>query len=197
MVSKKNNVIVATVLAIFSFVAVIYMSCNKPGKDNTKCKNVVCRNGGHCNDSSDCVCPVGYEDTVCGTETVAKYISNWGVKQTIMYSDSIGYKGTDSFYTVALARTATPTTFFITKFNNNDYYSNIVCTLDSINSNHFRIDTISAYQMIYFSYQILSGQGELNATRDTITANYVTRYRNHTSNWQVDSVRLIMAKHDY
>ena len=198
MISRKNNILIASILAVFSFFMLSYASCKKAGTDNTRCKNVECRNGGNCNrETNKCSCPVGYEDSVCGTKTVGKYISNWGVKQTIMYSDSVGYAGTDTFYVTALTQTATPTTFYFTNFNNNAYYSNVICTLDSINSFHFVIDTISPFQMFYYSYQIISGQGDLNKTKDTITAKFVTRHRNFTSNWQVDSVRMILAKHDY
>jgi len=198
MISKKNNILIASILAVFSFFMIAYSSCKKAGSDNTRCKNVVCRNGGNCNQANNkCSCPVGYEDSVCGTKTVGKYYSNWGVKQTIMYSDSVGYAGTDTFYTTELKATATPTTFYFTNFNNNPYYSNVLCTLDETNSYHFRIDTISPFQMFYYSYQLLSGEGNLNKTKDTITAKFVTRHRNFTSNWQVDSVRMVLARHDY
>ena len=198
MKSKNNNIILATVIAVFSFFTIAYLSCNKPGKDNTVCKDVVCRNGGHCNDSSKCVCPVGLEDSVCGTKTVVKYISNWGVTQTIVGSDSIAtIKKKDTSFVARLNYTATPTTFFFSNFNNNSYYDVVICTMDSINSYHFTIDTISPFQMIYQSYQILSGSGTLNKTKDTINASYITRHKNYTTNWQVDTVVLQMIKHNY
>ena len=202
MVSKKNNIIIATIIAVFSFFVITYMSCNKPNKDMTVCKNVVCRNGGHCNDSSKCVCPVGYEDSVCGTQTVLKYFSNWGVIQKITGSDSTQYIYVDSLkndtlYTLTLKASATPTTFLIANFNNNPYYSNVICTLDSMNSLHFTIDTISPFQMVYYSYQILTGSGTMNKTKDTINANFITRHKNHTTNWEVDTVNMLMTRHNY
>ncbi len=202
MVNKKNNIIITAIAGILSLFMVVYMSCSKANKDMTVCKNVVCRNGGHCNDSSKCVCPVGFEDTVCGTSTVGKYVANWGVVQKIIGSDSTQYIYRDSLkndttYSVSLKTTATPTTFYITNFNNNPYYSNVVCTLDSINSYHFTIDTISPFQMIYYSYQVLKGSGDLNKTKDTINASFITRHKNHTTNWEVDTVTLQMVKHNY
>ncbi len=197
MASKKNKVIIATLLAVFSFFTVVNTSCSKHNKDMTVCKNVVCRNGGHCNDSSKCVCPVGWEDSVCGTVTVAKYISNWGVTQTIVGTDSLQYLNTDTMYTVAIKTTSTPTTFFISNFNNNPYYNDVICTMDSINSYKFYIDTISPFQAIYYSYQILSGHGSMNKTKDTITATFITRHKNHTTNWEVDTTNLLMVRHNY
>jgi hypothetical protein len=196
MVTKKNNIIIAATVAVFSIFMVV-VSCSKTNKDMTVCKNVVCRNGGHCNDSSKCVCPVGFEDTVCGTSTVGKYIGNWGADQKIEWSDSSQFIGQDTAYTAALTRTATPTTFFISNFNNNAYYNDVLCTLDSINSYHFTIDTISPFQAIYFNYQILKGAGNLNKTKDTITAWFLTRHRSPTTNWEVDSVTLRLVKHNY
>lgn len=198
MITRRNNIIIASILAVFSFFMIAYSSCKKAGTDHTKCKNVVCRNGGNCNQATDtCSCPVGYEDSVCGTKTVGKYLSNWGVKQTIMYSDSVGFAGFDTSYTTTFTATATPTSFFFTNFNNNQYYNTVLCTLDGINSYHFKIDTVSPFQMVYYSYQILSGEGDLNKTKDTIRARFVTRHRNYSSNWQVDSVSMVLAKHDY
>ncbi len=166
----------------------------------TICKNVVCRNGGHCNDTSVCVCPVGFEDSVCGTATVAKYLSNWGVYAKIIGSDSLATIDTallDTTYIARLAATSTPTTFFFSNFNNNAYYDVVICSLDSTNSYHFTIDSISPFQMIYQSYRILSGSGTLNKTKDTINAQYITRHKNKSTNWQVDTVLLQMIKHNY
>jgi hypothetical protein len=194
---SKNNKVTAAILAVLSFFMVTYVSCSKSNPDTTKCKNVTCRNGGHCNDSSDCICPLGYEDTACGTETVAKYLSNWSVKQWIIGSDSSDYIGTDTFYTSGITRTSTPTTFFITNFNDNRYYNNVLCQMDSINSYRFKIDTISPFQMIYQSYQILSGAGTLNKSKDTIDAIFMTRHKNESTNWQVDTVQLQMIRLNY
>lgn len=56
---------------LFLFVLMIlFFSC----KD--KCKDVVCQNGGNCNDG-DCVCNIGYEGTSCEKEWISPFIKTF------------------------------------------------------------------------------------------------------------------------
>lgn len=202
MVDKKSSLVVASMFAMISFLAVFYVSsCKKTNKDYTRCKNITCLNGGYCNHNDTgnlkldtCVCPTGYEGVNCETRSVDKYFGYWTLNQKIVGSDSSMYIGKDTIYTAILRQTATPTTFFIANFNNNEYYNDIICTLDTTSTDHFRIDTISAFQMIYYSYQILDGgTGYINKTHDTINATFRTRHRNYTSNWEVDTLSVLMT----
>ena len=201
MVNKKSRLIIATMLAVISFLSIVYVSsCTKVGKDMTHCLHITCQNGGYCHQRTDttayihpdtCVCPTGFEGVTCQTVAVTKYIGTWAMTQTIIGSDSMQYiVKKDTTYTAYLRTTPTPTTFFIANFNNNAYYNDIICTMDSLNSSHFTIDTISAFQMIYYNYQILSGSGIINKTKDTIVGNFITRHRNYTTNWEVDTLAI-------
>ncbi|MCB0794696.1 MAG: hypothetical protein KDB88_08165, partial [Flavobacteriales bacterium] len=45
-------------------------------KKDDPCDDVVCQNGGSCNDGS-CSCATGYEGSTCGTEVRAKFIGSY------------------------------------------------------------------------------------------------------------------------
>ncbi|MCB0767818.1 MAG: calcium-binding EGF-like domain-containing protein [Flavobacteriales bacterium] len=49
-------------------------------KDEDPCENVVCANGGSCNDGS-CTCLSGYEGSTCGTEVRAKFLGTYNVTE--------------------------------------------------------------------------------------------------------------------
>jgi hypothetical protein len=207
---KKSSVIIASMLAIFTFFAVVYVSsCTKPGKDMTRCLDVTCQNGGYCNHNPDtfinhrtdtCTCPIGFEGVACESPIVNKYFGVWDMNQLITGSDSIAdITRPDTMYTVQLAKTPTPTSFFIMNFNNNHYYNDVLCTLDSMNSSHFKIDTISPFQAVYYSYQIMSGYGYITnrigsaaTKKDSIWGQFITRHKNISTNWEVDTLAISM-----
>jgi len=60
----------ALVLALSTIT--VLSSCKK----DDPCDNVVCQNGGTCNDGS-CACATGYEGTTCATEVRAKFIGSY------------------------------------------------------------------------------------------------------------------------
>jgi len=49
-------------------------------KKEDPCDDVVCQNGGTCNDGS-CSCASGYEGSTCGTEVRAKFLSTYNVTE--------------------------------------------------------------------------------------------------------------------
>lgn len=52
--------------------AMVFTACKK----DDPCDNVVCQNGGSCNDGS-CSCATGFEGSTCGTEVRAKFIGSY------------------------------------------------------------------------------------------------------------------------
>ncbi len=57
-------------LLIFATGVLIISSCRKE-----TCAGISCLNGGNCNNGS-CACALGFEDSVCQTETRTKYLGN-------------------------------------------------------------------------------------------------------------------------
>ncbi len=56
--------------------AMLFPSCKK----DDPCDDVVCQNGGTCNDGN-CACAGGYEGSTCGTEVRAKFLSAYNVTE--------------------------------------------------------------------------------------------------------------------
>ena len=202
MVNKKSSFIIAAIVSIFSFIIVAHTSCKKNENSPNVCEGVVCQNNGYCHVDTlhglhwVCVCPTGYEGNYCETISVAKYIGTWDVKQVVTGSDSLNFKGVTYLYTAFLKETATPTTFFINNVSNDPFYNDIICTLDSGNSNHFYIDTISAFHMVYDHYKILYGSGMIYNS-DSISATFATRHLSATTNWINDTFFLTITPHHF
>jgi len=193
MVSKKSSFVIAAIVTIFSIIIVVYPSCKKQDNSPNVCENIVCQNNGYCHVDTThgnhfvCVCPTGYEGAYCATVSVAKYIGLWTMTQTVIGSDSANFIGVSYKYTAYLAQTATPTTFFINNFSNVPDYNDIVCTLDSSASNHFFMDTISAYHMLYDHYKLLYGSGTISNNGNSISDTFATRHLSPTTNWIDDT----------
>ncbi len=196
MLTNKSRIIIAAMGTILCFLSAVYVSCTKIGP-SPSCNGVVCKNGGYCNHGS-CVCPVGYEGTDCGTASVAKFIGAWDVKQTTIGSDSPSVKGQVSNYTTFFKNTATPTTFFIDNFLGNPNYNQLVCIIDSVNTNNFVIDTIRDQNMIFGTVYIRpnSNGSFITATR-RVSANVVLRHLTATHNWQIDTFAMDMKPHNF
>jgi len=197
---KKGGKLIAAIIAVFSFITIAWFSCTKAGSNLNTCNYYVCENGGYCHRDTltklvGCICPTGYEGQSCATKSVTKYIGTWDMMQVITGSDSSAFKNDTLRYTVFLKATATPTTFFIDNFGTNQFYNNIICTLDSANSSDFVIDTISAFHLMYDNYHIVLGYGSIAANDSLINAFMITRHLSPTSNWINDTFVLTMTPH--
>ena len=200
MVSKKSSVIIAAIVGLFCFLSVVYItSCTKPGIP-VSCDGIVCNNGGFClvdtvnhKPVPQCVCPSGFEGGNCATASVTKFLGNWRVKQTTIGSDSAKAVGTDSFYTITIERSATPTTFMIYNLCGDKNYNDVVCTIDSLNSNNFIIDSLSAFHMIFDHFKLTQNSKGLIVPGDSITTILYTRHLNASINWIRDTFHLVMT----
>jgi hypothetical protein len=205
--TKRGNIVAAMVVALLSFITVAWYSCTKTKQQYVRCEGVVCQNGGYCSmdtvtKTPKCICPTGYEGSDCGIASAVKFFGSWDMHQRIDGSDSV-IKDTNSYYMVTLEQTATPTTFFINNFFNDPYYNYITCTLDSMDSKHFIIDSLSTFHMMYDHYSITNDSlgnisyGYINPTNDTIAAHFVIRFKNKSTNWQRDTISFWLTRHHY
>ena len=198
MVSRKSRVLIGALMTIFSFLSLEYIACNKPGASTHTCNGYVCVNNGYCRVDTatflpHCICPTGYEGNNCQTASVTKYIGQWYMTQTILGSDSTIHDSTVSRFTVFLKQSATPTTFFIENFSNNPYYNSVTCTMDSIHSSTFYIDSLSTAHMLFDHYQLLGGKGSISTNDSLITALFYVRHLSPTSNWINDTISFSMT----
>ena len=219
MISKKSSVISAAVLALCCVVSAVYISsCTKPSK-GPSCDGYACENGGYCSVDTfyndlyyplvgtphcdcpkggyqvvHCNCPAGFEGPNCATVSVAKYLGTWDVKQTVIGSDSIKTKGTDSLYSV-LIQSTTPTSFTIYNLCGDKNYNDVICTLDSIHSGSFIVDTTSAFHMIFDHFKQTSQGFGYIVPGDSIVAILHVRHLNYNINWQNDTLAVVMTPH--
>jgi len=197
---KMGSKSVTAVLALFCLMTIVWLACDKTNTKPHSCNGIECKNGSFCNVDTltklpKCVCPTGFEGISCGTATLDRYLGYWNMTQVITISDSGMYTKDTSHFQVLLAKTATPTTFFISNFTNNPYYEKITCVLDSANAHSFVCDTISAYHLLWDHYQVQDGFGFMSANDSVIVAIFAVRHLTATSNWVVDSLNLTMTRH--
>ncbi len=68
-----KSLLMASFLTVGIFSTTLFVSCN-----GDKCKDVVCNNGGTCNESDgSCNCAVGYEGANCDTESRTKLFGSY------------------------------------------------------------------------------------------------------------------------
>lgn len=120
---KLRNILVASLLTVGAFSALVMTSCNPD-----PCKDVVCSNGGTCTDGS-CACPVGYEGETCATESRAKFVKSWSAADN---------DGTNNLvYTCAVANAMTVTNVIISNTFSDSYFVNNINA--SVNGNTITI----------------------------------------------------------
>jgi hypothetical protein len=195
---KKGSKLIAAVVTFSCLLAIIWLSCTKTSSNPNTCNGVICDNGAFCHVDTmtkkpRCFCPSGYEGDNCSVVSVSKYTGTWKMMQIITGSDSLNFKNDTFRYAVNLTTTATPTTFFINNFANNQYFDQVICTLDSINSYHFSLDTMSAAHMLYVHYKMLYGFGFISTNDSFIRVDLATRHLSATSNWINDTMIFVMT----
>lgn len=189
-----------TAITAFACGVTLWFACTKVTSNPGTCIGVVCKSGGYCHidtftNKPKCYCPTGYEGAICDTASVTKYLGYWDLTQIITGSDSTGFNSDTSHYEVYLTTTATPTTFFINNFKGSPYYNNIICTIDSINTRNFVVDTISAYHMLFDHYRLLYGGGYIAPMDTLIRIDLATRHLSATTNWINDTMIYILRPH--
>jgi len=199
MVNKKSSVIIAAIIGLFCFLSVVYISsCTKPGIP-VSCDGIVCNNGGFClvdsatgKPAPQCICPSGFEGSNCATASVTKYLGTWTVVQTNIGSDSAKAVGTDTVYSVTIERSATPTTFMIDGLCGDQNYNDIVCTIDSLNSSDFVLDSTSAFHMIFDHFKLTKNSYGVIIPGKEIDDTLYTRHLNSSINWVHDTFKIVM-----
>lgn len=197
MLSKKRGLVIATFLALFSFLSVTYLSCKKDVVvDPTSCEGIgaMCKNNSHCY-MGKCVCPVGYTGPFCETSITARFAGSWDVTQHCVGSDSASARGKDSTYVLYIRKSPTNTTFLIDNFYGNSSYNNIICSVDSIYTYAFRVDTITPFHMLYNQVRIFPGaNGKISGDDSEITIDMTVRHLTPNVNWQLDTLKLDLKR---
>jgi len=202
MLTKRSHILVAAIATIFCCLSMIYVSCTKVG-GTLACNGVTCENGGYCNDSGFCVCPVGFEGVNCGTASVAKFIGDWDVTSVITGSDSADVIGQQTKYTMAFLTAATPTSFLIQNFLGNPNYNAVIGIIDSFTKtdpnykNKFSLDTGSFDTHIIGAGLVigLGSGGTLNPSNNSINAVFNIDRVNSFINREHDTLTLYMTPH--
>lgn len=113
---KLKTILLASVATIGIFSSVVFSSCNPD-----PCKDIVCANSGTCTDGT-CVCAIGYEGTLCETESRAKFIKSWNAADV---------QGSNNYiYTCAIGNgTAITNVIISNKFSDSYFVNNINATV--------------------------------------------------------------------
>lgn len=186
MKKSTSNILITIIATLLSFVSVAYISCSKaPDLSPYSCENHVCLNGGYCYRGA-CQCPVGYEDTGCGTKWNAKFVGNYGVNQVVTGSDSTGPVSGPTDYSATIVAGSTPNSFIINHFNNSSYFVNVVCLIDSNATTHFYFQPFTPVND--GNFHITGGSGSINQADHSMAAVYYTNYRNSNGYVQHDTL---------
>jgi len=195
MLRKSSGVVAVSIGLLLSLLSVLYISCTKTGMA-PQCNGVLCANGGYC-DSGVCKCPTGYEGPTCATASVSKFINTYDVTQTLTGSDSAYEIGTVSKYQMIFHTSATPTTFFIDNFGGYPQYNDIVCTIDSISSWKFDLDTLHNFHQYYDHYHMNWGHGYINSGDSSVVIVCAVWRVNASVNHQTDTMLMQMKPHHF
>ena len=159
-------------LTIGAFSVVLYSSCNKT---SDPCSGITCQNGGTCS-SGTCVCPSGYEGSLCQTVSRNKVIKIWSASD-VQVSPVV----TLPTYTSAIAAGAGVTDVKISNFSaffTNDVNATFLNNTLTIVSQTPDNDTFS-----------VSGTGTYDTLTKKITWSYTLTnpqnvQRSYTGTWQ-------------
>jgi len=198
MLMKKGGKLFAAFAAAFAFAAIAWLSCTKT-TSGPSCKGVACMNGGYCHHDTvqktyGCLCPRGFEGSNCSIASGAKYAGKWDITSIVVGTDSPAFKNYTQHYILYINQSPTPTTFLMNNWGNDQEFNNVICTIDSTNSYHFWIDTLSPFHLNFEHYKITSGDGMITKS-DSLVGNMITRHLSATSNWINDTFNFYATKH--
>lgn len=189
---KKRNtyILVVSILTLFSFMSVGYMSCIKADKNPNSCDYLACQNGGSCYHAK-CNCPAGYDSTFCNTMWVSKYPGFWTMTEKIVGSNYPARKNNkDSVFVIKIKAGGTPTSMIIDSMLNSRYYSDISCALTTATSWSFNT-FFTPYNVPPFT--IRGGYGILN-NDSTMTGKYYRDLQTQNLGLVHDTVTFTMNK---
>jgi hypothetical protein len=120
-----KSILLSSVLTLGIFGATTFVSCNPDA-----CKDVVCNNGGTCNDG-DCVCASGFEGTNCETQSLSKFLGSNNTSVNYNFSDNGGTTCGNYTGTFTATRSAADTTrLILTNFGGFGLTTSVYATVD-------------------------------------------------------------------
>ncbi|MCC6383533.1 MAG: calcium-binding EGF-like domain-containing protein [Bacteroidia bacterium] len=134
-----------------------------PSCKKDKCKDVVCQNGGTCDDEDgSCICATGYEGANCETAMADKFAGNW------KYNETCG-GNTVTDFTTTFTKTG-PNKIQITGFAGFACGGSNILVNCTVNGRDITVD--SGQSFCAAQIQISSGSGSLNASGNSISMTY-------------------------
>lgn len=153
---KKMKTILMTAMLGVATLSMVFTSCT-----TDECKDVVCENGGVCNETDGiCDCPTGYEGDLCDALSKTKFLKNWNATDTEV--------GTTSplLYTCLVASGTGVSDVIISADFSDGYFTNNISATVTDNT-----ITIPNQQPDNDGYSV-TGSGVYNATTNTIDWDY-------------------------
>jgi len=140
-----KSLFLASFLTVGVFSTVVFTSC-----DPDPCKDIICANGGTCTDGT-CMCPSGYEGTLCETLSRDKFIGVFNGTETCTV-------GTDA-YSITITSNSDKI-----KFNIQNLYNQSFTAIATAGGNSFSIPNQTVGSGV-----TASGSGSITGNTITIT----------------------------
>jgi hypothetical protein len=168
---KNFKMFTVAALMAFATISVVFTSCNPDA-----CKDVVCNNGGVCNDGS-CTCEAGYEGLTCDDLSKTKFIKSWSAVDVETPSNN------QSIYTCIIADGTTLNNVVISSSFADAFFTNNINA--TISGNTISIASQEPDSDGYF----VNGTGEYSASTGDITWTYTltdpsNAVLNYNGTWQ-------------
>jgi hypothetical protein len=164
MTCSLRQLRIPIIALILTLAAVFCFSCKKTGSVTIVRKYPVCLNGGRIDSVHySCICPVGYEDSICEIVSRDKFCGNW----TVLEKGSIGGQAQ---YPINIVPGTAITDVAIRNFNNY-FQTTIKATIihDTlyIPNQHYEMKTVFGYGYIYTSNSYMQ-YGSINMRYEVI-----------------------------
>jgi hypothetical protein len=148
-----RNILFSALLTIGAFAAVTYTACNKD-----KCKDVVCQNGGTCNDGN-CICTFAYTGSKCETAIRDSY------QNTYKGSGSDNQGGTYTNWKAKFTNLGTDATAMTMALSDETATTTLEFTIKLTSASAFTVNDVSIGGLAY------TGSGTISTSAVSLTLN--------------------------
>ena len=175
---KRFTLVAFSTIGFLLLIAVVFTSCEKqdvnygPTTFYQPCKDVICLNGGSCNDGS-CTCPIGFEGEKCETRSVNKFLGSYEA-----FDDC--FMNAQESYMASIQTDFTPVNELIIKDLAGTFCPNDIRALITTSASNFDIP----FQQTCGNYYV-SGEGNINGSVLNVNLSFRDSLNHTTANCSI------------